>query len=53
MEYLYSSGTKSLQNKRIKGVLRVGTNYLIPKDAMKPIYTYVYESDDNTKSETV
>ena len=41
------------KNKRIKGVLRVGTNYLIPKDAMKPTYTYVYESDDNTKSETV
>ena len=26
---------------RIKGVLRVGTNYLIPKDAMKPTYVYV------------
>lgn len=34
------------KNRRIKGVLRVGTNYLIPKDAMKPTYTYVYESED-------
>ena len=30
------------KNGRIKDVLRVGRNYLIPKDAMKPIYTYVY-----------
>lgn len=28
---------------RIKGVLRVGTNYLIPEDAMKPTYVYLYE----------
>ena len=27
----------------IKGVLRVGTNYLIPEDAMKPTYVYLYE----------
>ena len=33
---------------RIKDVLRVCTNYLIPKDAMKPTYTYIYESDDPT-----
>ena len=26
------------KNGRIKGILRVGTNYLIPKDAMKPTY---------------
>lgn len=31
---------------RIKGVLRVGTNYLIPKDAMKPTYVYVYECNE-------
>ena len=24
------------KNGRIKGILRVGTNYMIPKDAMKP-----------------
>ena len=28
---------------RIKGVLRVGTNYLIPEDAMKPTYVYLSE----------
>ena len=28
---------------RIKGVLRVGTNYLIPEDAMKPTLVYLYE----------
>jgi excisionase family DNA binding protein len=28
---------------RIKGVLRVGTNYLIPENAMKPTYVYLYE----------
>ena len=33
---------------RIKDVLRVGTNYLIPKDAMKPTYTYIYESSNST-----
>lgn len=30
------------KNGRIKGLLKVGTNYLIPKDAVKPKYTYVY-----------
>ena len=30
---------------RIKGVLRVGTNYLIPTNAVKPKYTYVYEAE--------
>lgn len=30
---------------RIKGVQRIGTNYLIPEDAMKPQYTYVYDRD--------
>ena len=28
---------------RIKGVIRVGTNYLIPEDAMKPTYVYLYD----------
>ena len=39
------------KNGRIKGVirLRVGTNYLIPKDAMKPTYVYVYESGESAK----
>ena len=31
---------------RIKDVRRVGTNYLIPKDAMKPTCTYVYEPEN-------
>lgn len=30
---------------RIKGVLRVGTNYLISTDAVKPTYAYIYETD--------
>lgn len=33
------------KNNRIKGVLRVGTNYLIPVNAFKPTYfkpTYMY-----------
>lgn len=32
---------------RIKGVLRVGTNYLIPSDAMKPTYVYLCEGRDS------
>ena len=31
--------------ERIKGVQRVGTNYLIPDDAKKPTYITGYESD--------
>ena len=38
---------RQVQNRcksgRIKDVLRVGTHDLIPKDAMKPTYTYVYK----------
>ena len=34
---------------RIKGVQRVGTNYLIPKAAQKPAYVYVYENADTAK----
>lgn len=34
---------------RIKGVQRVGTNYLIPKDAKKPVYVYVYENQDTLR----
>lgn len=29
------------KNRRIKGVVRVGTNYLIPEDTMKPMYVYL------------
>lgn len=32
------------KNGRIKGVIRVGTNYLIPQNAVKPTYVYVYEA---------
>lgn len=38
------------KNGRIRGVLKVGTNYLIPKDALKPKYTYVYQANDNSES---
>ena len=31
------------KNGRIKGMVRVGTNYLIPEDALKPTYVYLYE----------
>ena len=34
---------------RIKGVLRVGTNYLIPVDAMKPTYVYVYDARESAQ----
>ena len=37
------------KNGRIKGILRVGTNYLIPQDAMKPTYVYVYETSERLK----
>lgn len=33
------------KNGRIKGVQRVGINYLIPKSATKPKYTYVCDAD--------
>ena len=36
-------GQNHCKSGRIKGVLRVGTNYLIPEDAMKPTYVYLYE----------
>lgn len=39
------------KNGRIKGLLKVGTNYLIPKDAVKPKYTYVYQADDNPEDD--
>ena len=38
------------KNGRIAGVQKVGTNYLIPIDAMKPKYMYVYETDEKKKS---
>lgn len=34
---------------RIKGVQRIGTNYLIPVDAMKPQYVYAYETKETQK----
>ena len=37
------------KNGRIKGVVRDGTNYLIPQNAIKPTYLYVYESRENTE----
>ncbi len=37
------------KNGRIKGILRVGTNYLIPQDAMKPTYVYLYEPKETSK----
>lgn len=33
------------KNGRIKGVLKVGTNYLIPENAAKPTYVYLYEGN--------
>lgn len=32
------------KNGRIKDVQRIGTNYLIPIEASKPRYTYVYDT---------
>ena len=50
---LWSISVRQVQNHckngRIKGLLKVGINYLIPKDAVKPTYTYIYESDESTK----
>ena len=34
------------KNGRIAGVQRIGTNYLIPIDASKPIYTYIFDNDN-------
>ncbi len=34
---------------RIKGVQRVGTNYLIPTDAKKPTYVYIYENESTSE----
>lgn len=39
------------KNGRINGIQKVGTNYLIPTDAVKPKYTYLYESDENSEKE--
>ena len=39
------------KNGRINGVQKVGTNYLIPVDAMKPRYMYVYETADKKTTE--
>lgn len=37
------------KNERIKGIIRVGTNYLIPKDAVKPTYAYIYETSSEAR----
>lgn len=37
------------KNGRVVGVQRIGTNYLIPHDTVKPKYTYVCEKDDFTR----
>ena len=34
---------------RIKGVQRVGTNYLLPVDAVKPTYGYYYDKEEEPK----
>lgn len=34
------------KNGRIKGMQRVGTNYLIPENAVKPTYVYVYDGSE-------
>lgn len=39
------------KNGRINGVQKVGTNYLIPVDAMQPRYMYVYETADKKTTE--
>lgn len=38
------------KNGRIQGVQKVGTNYLIPIDAVKPRYVYVYGSNGDTNA---
>lgn len=38
------------KNRRIAGIQKVGTNYLIPVDAVKPKYMYVYEGDEENKN---
>lgn len=39
------------KNGHINGIQKVGTNYLIPTNAVKPKYTYVYEVDDSSEKE--
>ena len=34
---------------RINGIQRIGTNYLIPIEAVKPKYTYSYETKEAQK----
>ncbi len=36
------------KNGRIKGIQKVGTNYLIPSGAARPKYTYVYDTDNES-----
>lgn len=39
------------KNGRISGVQRVGTNYLIPENTMKPKYTYVCKTVNKNHGE--
>lgn len=48
MGYFYSTGAESLQKWTVQ---RVGTNYLIPENAMKPQYTYAYEMVNKNRGE--
>ena len=38
------------ENGRIAGVQKVGTNYLIPIDAVKPKYMYLYEANEEKRN---
>lgn len=39
------------KNHRIMGIQRIGTNYLIPEDALKPRYAYSPEQEEMQKEE--
>ncbi len=36
------------RNGRVYGVQRIGSIYLIPEDAQKPTYVYVYGAEHNS-----
>lgn len=36
---------------RLKGVQKIGTNWLIPESAQKPVYTYVFEVTKEDKAQ--
>ena len=39
------------KNGRINGVQRVGNTYVIPEDAIKPRYAYVYDTAENVEND--